>query len=118
MARTAGTVSDSLALIDAARRDITATRRRRWRTVRGGSTPDQDTEHLRERVRLFVNRHEIPRIQAGYTMASKRCDACGRQILRGSSEYDIAFAALTFVLDRDCFGLWQDEMTQAKGQPT
>lgn len=113
-ARTGATVEHSLARIETSRRHIAATRRRRWRTVRGGSTTDTGFEHRRERVRRFVNREQIPRIQAGYAVTPKRCEACGRSILLGESEYDIGFVALTFVLDRDCFAIWQDEMTRPK----
>jgi len=116
-ARTADTVGRSLARIETSRRDIAATRKRRWRTVRGGSTSDRQVEPLRERVRCFVHRHELPRVQAGYNSAPKCCDACGRSIMRGSPEYDIAFPTLTFVLDSDCFGIWQEEMAPPKGQP-
>jgi hypothetical protein len=115
-ARTADTAGRSLARIEASRRDIAATRKRRWHTVRGGSTSDRQLGHLRERILRFVNRHELPRVKAGYNTRPKLCDCCGRSIARGSPEYDIAFAALTFVLDAECFGVWQEEMGPPKEQ--
>lgn len=108
--RTADTVGRSLTRIEASRRDIAATKKRRWHAVRGGSTSDEAIELLRARVRCFVNRHELPRVQAGYNTLPKLCDCCGRSISRGSPEFDIAFAALTFVFDAECFGVWQEEM--------
>jgi hypothetical protein len=82
----------------------------------GASTSDRQVDHLRERVRRFVNRHELPRVQAGYNTTPKLCASCGRSISRGSPEFDIAFAAFTFVLDAECFGLWQEEMGPPKEQ--
>jgi hypothetical protein len=116
-ARSAATVARSLARIEGSRRDIIAAKKRCWRTVRGGSTSERGEEHLRARVRCFVNRQELPRIQAGYNSVPKCCDACGRSIMRGSLEYDVAFATMTFVLDSDCFGIWQEEMSPPEGQP-
>ena len=116
--RTADTVARSLARIEASRRDIIATRKRRWHTLRGGSTSDRQVGHLRERIQRFVNRQELPRVQAGYNTTPKLCDSCGRSIARGSPEYDIAFAALTFVLHAECFGVWQEEMGPPKEQGT
>jgi len=49
---------------------------------------------------------------------TRTCDICGREILPDAHEYEIVFSALTFVLDRDCFGLWQDEVRAAGGQTT
>jgi hypothetical protein len=84
----------------------------------GGSTSDRQVDHLRARVQRFVKQHELPRVQAGYNTTPKLCDSCGRSISRGSPEYDIAFVALTFVLDAECFGVWQEEMGPPKGQGT
>ena len=108
-ARTVATVGRSMARIDASRRDIASSRKLRWQTARNFGP-------LRARVRCFVNPQELPRVQAGYNIMPKRCDACRRSILLGSPEYDIGFAALTFVLDADCFGIWQDELAAAKRQ--
>ena len=69
-----------------------------------------DPDHVRARVRLLVNPHETPKLFAGYSTRASTCDICARQILRGAHEYEIVFSALTFILDRDCFGLWQEEM--------
>jgi len=112
--RTADTVRRSVERIEASRRDITATRKRRWHTVRGASTSDREVNHLRAQVQRFVNRHELPRVQASYNTAPKLCDACGRSIARGSPEYDIAFVTLTFVFDAECFGVWEEEMGPPK----
>lgn len=117
-ARTADTVGRSLARIEASRRDMAATRKRRWHTVRGGSTSDRQFGDLRARVQRFVNRQELPRVQAGYNTTPKLCASCGRSIPHGSPEYDIAFSALTFVLDAECFGVWQEEMGPPKEQGT
>jgi len=116
--RTADTVRRSVERIEASRRDISATRRRRWHTVRGASTSEGEVNHLRARVQRFVNRHELPRVLASYNTAPKLCDACGRSIARGSAEYDIAFAALTFVFDAECFGVWEEEMGPPQEQGT
>jgi hypothetical protein len=65
---------------------------------------------MQARLRLLVAQHEIPRIYAGYTTSRRTCDVCGGEIMKGANEYEITFSALTFRLDRDCFGLWHDEL--------
>ena len=85
------------------------------RPISGGSrqiptTDGRGPDDLRARVRLLVNPHETPRLFSGYSTAPGPCDICGREIARGIHEFEIVFSALTFVLDGECFGLWQHEM--------
>ena len=130
-------MSDVAALLDtgawtlsASRRAVTDARRlevdvrelmltyraHRFRSISGGGAEpalpsgDGAPDHLRARLRLLVTRHEDPRIYAGYNAARRACDVCGREIVKGAHEYEIAFSALTFTLDRDCFGFWQAEL--------
>ena len=112
VARSAATMFQSRLRIASSRREIAATKRRRWRAIRGGSGPGADATaaHLRGRILLLVNPSEIPRIFTNFCIEPKPCDICGREILRGSSEYEIGFSSLSFRLDADCFGLWQEEM--------
>ena len=119
VARSAATVSRSLARIETSRLNIAATRRRRWHVIRGGSSSDTEaaTARLRGRVRLLVNANEIPRIFSGYCVEPKPCDICDRQVLPGSTEYEIGFSTLSFRLDAECFTLWQEEMLRAAKQP-
>ena len=112
VARSAATVSESMARIAISRANIEAARRRRWCTIRGGSGPDANgaAVHLRARVRLLVNPHEIPRIAAGFCIEPKACDICGRRMPAGSTEYEVGFSTLTVRIDAACFALWQEEM--------
>jgi hypothetical protein len=111
-ARSAATVVHSLSRIETSHHEIAASRRRAWRTIRGGSASDAETTaaRLRALVQLLVNPHEIPRIATGDCLESRRCDICGRQMLTGNKEYEVAFSTLTFRIDADCFALWQEEM--------
>jgi len=61
--------------------------------MRGGSASDAEVTdtHLRARIQLLVNPHEIPRIAAGDCLEPKRCDICGRPILVGTKEYEVGF---------------------------
>jgi hypothetical protein len=77
---------------------------------RGNGGPDR----ARARLRLMVS-SELPKIYAGYTTVRRACDVCGREIVKGGHAYEITFCALTFRLDRDCFGLWQDELLAPSG---
>jgi hypothetical protein len=114
--RTADTVARSLARIEASRRDIVATRKRRWHTVRGGLDVRLAS---RASARASPALRESARTSKGSGGLQHHAQALclrGRSISRGSPEFDIAFAALTFVLDAECFGLWQEEMGPRKEQ--
>jgi hypothetical protein len=84
----------------------------RVRPISGGSSepPWPPRDHLRARLRFLVNAHDVPSIFAGYATDNGACDICGKVIVRGALEYEIAFSTLTFVLDRRCFALWQGQM--------
>jgi len=103
---------EPMARIAISRAEIETARRRRWRTIRGGSGPDADVTpmHLRARVRLLVNPHEIPTIATGSCIEPKPCDICGRRMPAGCTEYEVGFSTLTVRIDAACFALWQEEM--------
>jgi hypothetical protein len=118
VARSVATIVQSRLRIAGTRLAIAAMRRRQWRAIRGGSGADAETTstHLRARVRLLVNPNEIPRIFSGYCTDPRPCDICSRQVVVGSTEYEVGFSALTFRLDAECFGLWQEEMVRTAKQ--
>ena len=108
-------VAHSCRLQVATRELVLTYRPHRVRPISGGSrqiptTDGLGPDDLRARVRLLVNPHETPKLFSGYSTAPGPCDICGGEIARGAHEFEIVFSALTFVLDRECFGLWQDEM--------
>ena len=115
VARSAATMSRSLSRIAISRHGIDTARRRRWRTIRGGSGTESrvTAAHLGGRVRLLVNPNEIPRITVGCCLEPKPCDICGRQMPVGSREYEVGFSTLSFRADADCFAIWQEEMLRS-----
>jgi hypothetical protein len=91
-------------------------RAHRFRPISGGGGDaaaiprgDGGPDRVRARLRMLVG-SEVPKIYAGYTTVRRACDVCGREIVKGGHAYEITFCALTFRLDRDCFGLWQNEL--------
>jgi hypothetical protein len=56
---------------------------------------------------------ETPKIYAGKCIDGSKCDICGRHMLRGDTEYEAVFKAISIRLDRTCFAMWQSDLTQS-----
>ena len=64
-------------------------------------------------ARLAALPKEPRKVHAGPAISAKKCDLCAEDILRGGTEYEVEFAALTIRLDLRCFTLWwQSEMVK------
>jgi hypothetical protein len=87
--------------------------------TRPGSTRASNAgeDDLWARVRVLVNLHEVPAINARENVEAKPCGLlCGRPFVRGRYWYEVRFSTRSFWLDRDCFAIWEEEMRSAKEQ--
>ena len=76
------------------------------RGASGAKTDHAGADELRKRLAALPQ--ERPSVYAGPGM-NGTCDACGKDILLGATEYEVVFSAVSIRLDRKCFMLWQTE---------
>ena len=70
---------------------------------------------LRTKAQLLVNIHEIPSVRMRENREGKPCSLlCGRQTGRDTPWYETRFSDRSFLLDAECFVMWQQELERAK----
>jgi hypothetical protein len=86
---------------------MAACARRLLPSLRGSSLDRAEPQERRIHAFVAALPKEKPRIYAGKSDGGRTCDACGRAILLGASEYEAEFQSVIFRLDRECFVVCQ-----------